>query len=56
MKLTRNQIEKIDLYLGLSKLTVEKIKYWISLNPKDPFDADEFISGYEWIRDEEIPM
>lgn len=55
MKLTQRQLTKIDLYLGLSKSTVDKLNYWISLNPKDAFDADEFIEGYEWM-DEEISI
>lgn len=43
MKLTSRQLDKIDVYLGLSKPVIESIQYWISLNPKDPFDVDEFI-------------
>lgn len=43
MKVTRRQLDKIDVYLGLSKPVMESIKFWISLNPKDPFDVDEFI-------------
>lgn len=47
MNVTVRQLEKIELFYGLSRDVLKALNYWIDLNPSDSFDVDEFIDLLE---------